>query len=377
MKPRTTAAAARRCALLLTASLTALSLTACGALGSGDNDDSADARADYDITVGLLLPDRDTARFEQFDYPLIKERIASQTNKQGEVVYANADGSKEKQSEQFRQMIGRKVDVILVDAVDASAVAPDVRLAKRAGIPVIAYDRLAEGPIDAYVSHDNELVGQVQGRALVNALGEKAQNKKVVMMNGEPADPNTALFKKGALGELDGAVDIAASYDTRKWLPEVAAENMRKALKKVGAGNVAAVYSANDGMAGAVIEELQQAGVGELPPVTGQDADLDAVRRVVSGTQYMTVYKSFLLEATGAADMAVAKVQDRAIQFDALAQDVIDSRSRKGIPAMLVPVVALTRENIEDTVIADGVYTVKEICTPAHADDCAEIGLTG
>ncbi|MEZ7155786.1 sugar ABC transporter substrate-binding protein [Streptomyces althioticus] len=377
MKPRTTAAAARRCALLLTASLTALSLTACGALGSGDNDDSADARADYDITVGLLLPDRDTARFEQFDYPLIKERIASQTNKQGEVVYANADGSKEKQSEQFRQMIGRKVDVILVDAVDASAVAPDVRLAKRAGIPVIAYDRLAEGPIDAYVSHDNELVGQVQGRALVNALGEKAQNKKVVMMNGEPADPNTALFKKGALGELDGAVDIAASYDTRKWLPEVAAENMRKAIKKVGAGNVAAVYSANDGMAGAVIEELQQAGLGELPPVTGQDADLEAVRRVVSGTQYMTVYKSFLLEATGAADMAVAKVQDRAIQFDALAQDVIDSRSRKGIPAMLVPVVALTRENIEDTVIADGVYTVKDICTPAHADDCAEIGLTG
>ncbi|MGA5262745.1 substrate-binding domain-containing protein [Streptomyces sp. OS603R] len=377
MKPRTTAAAARRCALLLTASLTALSLTACGALGSGDADDSPDARTDYDITVGLLLPDRDTARFEQFDYPLIKERIASQTNQQGEVVYANADGSKEKQSEQFRQMIGRKVDVILVDAVDASAVAPDVRVAKRAGIPVIAYDRLAEGPIDAYVSHDNELVGEVQGRALVNALGENAENKKVVMMNGEPADPNTALFKKGALDELDGAVDIAASYDTRKWLPEVAAENMRKAIKKVGAGNVAAVYSANDGMAGAVIEELQQAGLSELPPVTGQDADLEAVRRVVSGTQYMTVYKSFLLEATGAADMAVAKVQDRAIQFDALAQDVVDSRSQKDIPAMLVPVVALTRENIEDTVIADGVYTVKDICTPAHADDCAEIGLTG
>ncbi|MGA5315515.1 sugar ABC transporter substrate-binding protein [Streptomyces pseudogriseolus] len=377
MKPRTTAAAARRYALLLTASLTALSLTACGALGPGD-DDTADAHAaDDDITVGLLLPDRDTARFEKFDYPLIKERIASQTDKRGEVVYANAEGSEKKQSEQFRQMIDRKVDVILVDAVDARAVEPDVRRAKRAGIPVIAYDRLAEGPIDAYVSHDNELVGQVQGRALVNALGENAEHKKVVMMNGEPADPNTALFKRGALGELNGAVDIAASYDTKKWLPEVAAENMRKALKKVGAGNVAAVYSANDGMADAVIEELQEAGVTELPPVTGQDADLDAVRRVVSGTQYMTVYKSFLLEATGAADMAVAKVQDRAIQFDALAQDEIDSRSRKNIPAMLVPVVALTRENIEDTVIADGVYTVKDICTPAHADDCAAIGLTG
>ncbi|MFJ8182727.1 sugar ABC transporter substrate-binding protein [Streptomyces sp. NPDC096105] len=376
MKLRATAAAARRCALLLTASLSALSLTACGVLEPG-GDAPSDARADQDITVGLLLPDRDTARFEKFDHPLIKERIASQTDRRGEVVYANAEGSKEKQSEQFRQMIDRDVDVILVNAVDARAIAPDVRRAKRAGIPVIAYDRLAEGPIDAYVSHDNELVGQVQGRALVDALGENAENSKVVMMNGEPADPNTALFKKGALDELDGAVDIAVSYDTRKWLPEVAAENMRKAIEEVGAGNIAAVYSANDGMAGAVIEELQDAGVTELPPVTGQDADLEAVRRIVAGTQYMTVYKSFLLEATGAADMAVAKVQDRAIQFDALARDEVDSRSRKGIPAMLVPVVALTRENIEDTVIADGVYTVRDICTPAHAEDCATIGLTG
>ncbi|TWD16155.1 D-xylose transport system substrate-binding protein [Streptomyces sp. T12] len=377
LKTRTTApAAVRRYALALTASLSALSLTACGVLGvSGDH--GADARAkDYDITVGLLLPDRDTARFEKFDYPLIKERIASETDRKGKVVYANAGGSKEKQSEQFRKMVTDQVDVILVDAVDARAVAPDVRRAKEAGIPVIAYDRLAEGPIDAYVSHDNELVGQVQGRALVNALGEKAGTSKVVMMHGEPADPNTKLFKRGAMGELDGNVDIAASFDTKKWLPEVAAANMRKAIKKVGAGNVAAVYSANDGMAGAVIQELQEAGVTELPPVTGQDADLAAVRRIVDGTQYMSVYKSFLLEATGAADMAVAKVQERAIQFDALARDVIDSGSQKDIPAMLVPVVALTPENIEDTVIADGVYTVREICTPDHEDDCARIGLT-
>lgn len=129
-------------------------------------------------------------------------------------------------------------------------------------------------------------------------------------------------------------------------------------------------------MAGAVIEVLQDAGVTDLPPVTGQDADLAAVRRVVSGEQYMTVYKSFLLEATGAADMAVAKVQERSIQFDALARDVVDSPTRKDIPAMLVPVVALTRENIEATVVQDGVYTVEEICTEAYAADCAEIGLT-
>ncbi|BFO13767.1 hypothetical protein SHKM778_01550 [Streptomyces sp. KM77-8] len=100
------------------------------------------------------------------------------------------------------------------------------------------------------------------------------------------------------------------------------------------------------------------------------------MQRVVAGTQYMTVYKSFLLEATGAADLAVAKVRDRSIQFDALASDVVDSPTRKDIPAMLVPVVALTRENIEDTVVQDGVYTVEDICTAAYRAACAEIGLT-
>ncbi|MEU9349983.1 substrate-binding domain-containing protein [Streptomyces griseoloalbus] len=367
----------RRAALLLTATLSALALTACGVIGEdGDGGDATSSRRSYDITVGLLLPDRDTARFEKFDYPLIKERISSLTNKQGKVVYANAEGNEAKQSEQFGKLVADGVDVILVDAVDAKAIAPDVQKAKDADIPVIAYDRLAEGPIDAYVSHDNELVGQVQGRALVNALGEGAETSKVVMMNGEPADPNTALFKKGALSELNGQVDIAKSYDTKKWLPEVAAENMRRAIKEVGLGDVAAVYSANDGMAGAVIEALENAGVTDLPPVTGQDAELTAVQRIVTGKQYMSVYKSFLLEATGAADMAVAKVQDRSIQFDALARERVDSPTQKDIPAMLVPVVAVTQENIEATVVQDGVYTVEEICTQAYAADCARIGLT-
>ncbi|MEW1871865.1 substrate-binding domain-containing protein [Streptomyces caelestis] len=375
--PHTRAASVRRPVLLLTAGLSALSLTACGVVGAVSGDDAPASRdRSYDITVGLLLPDKDTARFEKFDRPLFEDRVSSLTDEQGEVVYANAEGSKDKQGEQFRKMIADRVDVIVVDAVDSEAVATDVEKAKEAGIPVIAYDRLAEGPIDAYVSHDNELVGQVQGRALVNALGEDAENSKVVVMHGAPTDPNTKLFRKGALGELDGEVDIAKSYDTRQWLPEAAAENMREAVKEVGAGDIAAVYSANDGMAGAVIEVLEEAGVTDLPPVTGQDADLAAVRRIVAGTQYMTVYKSFLLEATGAADMAVAKVQERSIQFDALARDVVDSPTHKDIPAMLVPVVALTKENIGATVVQDGVYTVKDICTGAYAADCAEIGLT-
>ena len=116
-------------------------------------------------------------------------------------------------------MIADKVDVILVDAVDSKAIEPDVEKAKDAGIPVIAYDRLAQGPIDAYVSHDNELVGEVQGRLVVEALGDKAATSKIVMMNGSLADPNTALFKKGALDELKGKVVIAKRTTPRTGCP--------------------------------------------------------------------------------------------------------------------------------------------------------------
>lgn len=373
MKARNTRrAAVRHLSIGLAVSVSALSLAACGDGGSGD---SADGKKSNDITVGLLLPDKDTARFERFDYPLIKQEVASLTENRGKVRYANAEASVSRQSEQFRQMIADKVDVILVDAVNSKAIAPDVRKAKAAGIPVVAYDRLAEGPIDAYVSHDNELVGQVQGRAILGELGEKAENSKVVMMNGDPADPNTARFKDGALSELQGQVDIVAQYDTKEWKPAIAKANMAKAIKAVGLNDIAAVYSANDGMAGAVIEALEEAGATRMPPVTGQDANLDAVQRVVSGEQYMTVYKSFLLEATNAAKIAVAKVQGRSIEFAALTRETVDSPTQKNIPAMLVPVVALTRDNIKETVITDGVYTVKDICTAKYRADCAAIGL--
>ena len=372
--PRRTGA--RRVAISLLASASAALLAACGVIDSvGGSSSSASPKKGDDMTVGLLLPDKDTARFEKFDYPLIKKRVAALTHDKGKVRYANAGASSATQSKQFAQMIDAKADVILVDAVDAKAIAADVQKAKDAGIPVIAYDRLAEGPIDAYISHDNELVGEVQGRSIVEALGSKAATSKIVMMNGSLADPNTARFKEGALSELKGRVVIAKSYDTKEWLPSVAAANMKKAVQSIGLDNIAAVYSANDGMAGAIIDALKDEGATKIPPITGQDANLDAVQRIVAGEQSMTVYKSFLLEATNAADMAVAKVQGHGIEFDSLTQDTVDSPTRKAIPSMLVPVVALTKANIKSTVIKDGVYTVKDICTTKYAADCAAIGL--
>ncbi|WP_436850772.1 sugar ABC transporter substrate-binding protein [Streptomyces avermitilis] len=366
----------RRTVIALAASTAAVSLTACGVVdGIGSASGSASPKKGNDITVGLLLPEKENSRYEKFDYPIIKEQVANLTKNKGKVAYANADQDAAKQSRQLEQMIADKVDVLLVDAVDSKAIANDIKKAKDAGIPVIAYDRLAQGPIDAYISFDNELVGQVQGRALVGALGSDAATDKVIMMNGSPTDPNAAQFKAGALSELQDKVNVAKSYDTKDWKPANAKANMMEAIQSIGLSNIAGVYSANDGMAGAIIDALKTAGVSKVPPVTGQDAELDAVQRIVAGDQYMSVYKSYPQEATAAAEMAVAKVQGRSIEFDALTRDKVDSPTNKKVPAQLVPVVALTNDNIKDTVIQDGIYTVKDICTAKYKSGCAAIGL--
>ncbi|MFJ3231541.1 substrate-binding domain-containing protein [Streptomyces sp. NPDC086787] len=368
----------RHIAMFVAASTMPLSLAGCGMLGgSGDSADASPTKGN-DITVGLLMPETTNTRYAKFDYPMIKQTVADLTGKQGQVEYQNAGASASKQAEQMRKMVADKVDVILLDAVDSHVIADEVKKAKDAGIPVIAYDRLAEGPIDAYVSFDNELVGQVQARSVLEALGSDADSSdKVVMINGSPTDPNAKQFKTAAQAELTGKVTVAESYDTDGWKPKIAESNMEKAIAQIGKGNIAAVYSANDAMAAGVIKALKASGVTSLPPITGQDAELDAVQRIVDGEQYMTVYKSYPDEAEAAAKLAVAKVQGKDIQFEALTQDRVDSPSDKDIPAHLVTVSALTKskQSIEDTVIADGIYRISDICSGRYKSDCAGIGL--
>ncbi|MFH8802256.1 sugar ABC transporter substrate-binding protein [Streptomyces sp. NPDC017936] len=367
----------RRIAMAVAASTLSVSLAGCGVLGATEDAGDATPTKGNEMTIGVLMPEKANTRYDEFDYPIIKAKVASLTANKGKTEYANADADADTQVTQMQRMIDEKVDLILLDAVDAKAIADTVQKAKDAGIPVIAYDRLAEGPIDAYISFDNELVGEVQGRTLVEAIGSADTSDKIVMINGSTTDPNAKQFKDGALSELNDRVTIAASYDTPGWKPEIAQEEMTEAIEKIGKNNIAAVYAANDGMAGAVIKALEAAGVSgdDLPPITGQDAELVAVQRIISGEQYMSVYKSYPQMAEAAAEMAVAKVQGRDIQFDALTRDTVDSPTNKGIPAQLITVVALTKSNIESTVVADGIYEVSDICTAKYQAACQAIKL--
>ncbi|MGW0994054.1 substrate-binding domain-containing protein [Streptomyces sp. NPDC002520] len=364
----------RRAAFAVAAGAMAVSLAACGSAkesGGGSAKSSDSAKKGDDIKVGLLLPENQTARYEKFDRPLIEKKVKELTNGKGKIVYANAKQDATLQNQQVDTMITNKVDVLIIDAVDAAAIKNSVQKAKDAGIPVVAYDRLAQGPISAYTSFDNETVGKTQGEALLKALGSKAKSGKIVMMNGSVTDPNAAQFKKGAHEVLDGKVNVGKEYDTKEWKPENANSNMEGAISALGKKNVIGVYSANDGMAGGIITALKAAGI--KVPVTGQDAELAGVQRIVAGDQYMSVYKPYAPEAAAAAEMAVDLAQGKPL--DSVAKDKVDSPTTKQVPSVLVPVTALTQDNIKDTVIKDGVYTIADICTAQYKAACDKLGL--
>ncbi|UKY48317.1 sugar ABC transporter substrate-binding protein [Streptomyces inhibens] len=324
------------------------------------------------LKIGVLIPDS-TSRFHYFDKPLIEKKI-HQLCGECTVETVSAQHDVATQQQQMDAMITKQVNVLILDATDSKSLRAPVENARRAGIPVVAYDRLVEGPVSGYVSFDGAKVGRLQGEALLRALGDKAHSSQIVMMNGASTDPNSAWFKAGALSVLQGKVRIGKAYNTAGWRPEVANANMSGAIAALGAENIDGVYSANDGLASGIISALKAAKVDPLPPITGQDAELTAIQRIVAGEQYMTVLKPFKPEADAAATMAVALA--RGEKLDDIAKQRINSPTTHGIPAVLLTPVPVTVQHIKDTVIKDGMYTIDQICTPKYASACAKAGLT-
>ncbi|MCQ8192888.1 sugar ABC transporter substrate-binding protein [Streptomyces rugosispiralis] len=324
------------------------------------------------LRIGLLLPENEIVRFERFDAPLIQQRV-KQLCRSCTVSYSSAQHDPTSQRNQIDAMITNGVDVLILDAVDAKAVRHSVVQARRAGVPVVAYDRLAEGPISGYVSFDGGRVGKLQGEALLRALGPKARSSQIVMMNGSSTDPNAGWFERGARSVLRGKVKIAKSYETAGWRPENANRNMAAAIAALGPDGIDGVLAANDGLASGVITALKAARIHPIPPVTGQDAEVAGLQRILAGEQYMTVYKPFKPEAYTAAEMAVAL--GRGHSLSKITKQRVNNSTTRGIPAVLLEPVAVTARNIKSTVIKDGLYRVDQICTKEYADDCRKAGL--
>ena len=317
------------------------------------------------LKIALLLPDSKTARYESFDRPLFENRV----NELGdfEVMYSNADQDAAKQQTQAESALAQGVSVLVLDPVDGAAAVSIVASANAQGVPVISYDRLVlGGTLAYYVSFDNEKVGALQGQALVEKLDADNATGGILMVHGSPTDHNAGDYKRGSLSAIEpSGYEILAEFDTPDWSPDKAQEWVAGQLTQYS-GQYSAIYAANDGTASGAIAALKAANVSPWPIVTGQDADLAAIQRIVAGEQYMTVYKAIKFEAEKAAEIAVALARGEQVTGD---------QTFEGTQATLFEPVAVTVENIMQTVVADGFWTVEQICTPDYAQACAAAGI--
>jgi D-xylose transport system substrate-binding protein len=323
--------------------------------------------------IALLLPEATTARYDSKDMPFFKAKLASLCPS-CTLIYSNAKQDAPTQQTQAEAAITNGASVIVLDPVDGAAAAAIVTKAKAKNIPVISYDRLILGTADLnyYLSFDNAAVGALQGNALLTALGSKV-NPTIVQINGDPADNNAKLFKQGAHSVLDGKVKYGKEYDTPGWKPENAQTEMAGALTAL-ANKVDGVLAANDGTAGGAIAAMKAAGLNPLPPITGQDAELAAIQRILAGEQTMTVYKAIKAEAEQAATLAYDLAYGISVPASMTNGKTVNN-GKADIKSVLLTPVAVNKANIASTVVADGFWTKADICTGAYADKCAAAGI--
>jgi D-xylose transport system substrate-binding protein len=363
-------------ALALAAALCGGGIAACG-----DDDDGGGSASGTTSsggtsgTVALLLPESKTARYESSDRPLFEQKLR-ELCPDCRIIYSNADQDAAKQQSQAEAAITNGARVLVLDPVDGKAAASIVTRAKQSDIGVIAYDRPIENSdVDYLITFDNRQVGRLQATALVDKLRADGTRGDLVMINGAPTDPNAAQFKAGAHSVLDGSgYRIAKEYDTPDWSPDRAQTEMDQAITALGDDGFVGVYAANDGTAGGAIAAMRAAGVDpNSRPTTGQDAELAGIQRIVAGDQYMTVYKTYKEEAGQAAQLAVDLLNGNT--DSSLVNRQIDN-GMKDVPSVILTPVSVTQDNIRDTVVRDGLWTVDQICTPAYAAACGRLGLT-
>ncbi|KAA1427275.1 substrate-binding domain-containing protein [Nocardioides antri] len=347
--------------------LGAITLTACGANEAEDGGEGGGG-----ATIALLLPETATTRYEEHDRPLFEAKVEELCS-DCEILYQNADQDESKQAEQLTSVLDQGADVVVLDPVNFETAAGMVDEAQSQDVPVIAYDRFIENA-DYYMSFDNETVGRLQAEALVEAMGDEGS---ILMLNGAPSDPNAAQFKAGAHSVIDeSGLTVLAEFDNPDWSPEQAQQWTTDQLNKYDPSEIDGVYAANDGQAGGVIAALTGADVpaDALPPVTGQDAEIAAIQRILVGEQAMTIYKSIKLEAETAAEVAVALADGE--EAPATTETGVEQTDFEGVPSYIFDPVVVTADNVNDTVIADGFYEASDICTGDYVEACEAAGIS-
>ena len=306
--------------------------------------------------IGLSL---DTTKEERWQ----RDRdtfIAKAESLGGKVITQSANGDDTLQVRNIEALISRGVDVIVIVPHNGEALTRAVKAAKDAKIPVIAYDRLIMNcDIDLYLTFDNVKVGELQAKYVADHL-PAGRPAKVVRVFGAPTDNNAKLFKQGQDNVIlplvkAGKVEIVFEDWALDWKPENAKKIVNAAITKNGK-EIDAVIASADSVAGGVIQALREEGLAGKVIVTGQDADLAACRRILSGQQTMTIYKPLKKLADYAAIAAIDLAKGNAIQSTA----TLDNGFKK-VPAVFQDVISVDKSNLQSTVVADGFQKASDL----------------
>jgi D-xylose transport system substrate-binding protein len=275
----------------------------------------------------------------------------------GAKVYVqSADASEQRQMSQIENLIARGVDVLVIVPYNATVLNNTIREAKKAKIKVVAYDRLILGAdVDAYVTFDGKVVGEMQAQALVQVKPKGSY----YLLGGAPTDNNAKILREGQMKVLQPLVDkgdikIVGKQWVKDWSPSEAMAIVENAMT-ANANKIDAVLASNDGTAGGAIQALAAQKLAGKVAVSGQDADLAAVRRVIAGTQTMTVYKPLKQIAASAAKVAVQLVRGEKPVYNAQ----MDNGFKKVDSVLLKPIM-LNKANV-DMLVKDGFYSAAQL----------------
>ena len=308
------------------------------------------------VRIGLSLDSLQTARWGVEEG--IMQKKAASLGATLTPYIANSDDAT--QISQIENLIAQKVNVIIIVAHDAAAVAPATEDAQKAGIKVIAYDRLMEGDgTTEYITFNNYKVGVLMAQNIVSLLPTTLKTANVAFLEGPLTDNNVPQVDNGVLSVLtplinSGKIKLVFDQHITNWDPGVAYTTFKADLAT--GTRVDAVIGGNDDLAYGAIQALQEVGQAGKIPVTGQDAELAAVQRLIAGTQTLTVYKPGAELANRAVEDAIALTRGQKVQTNATEHNLT-----VGVPSYLFDPIGVTKDNITSTVIKGGTYTTQQV----------------
>jgi len=305
------------------------------------------------VKIGLAIDDLRLERWQKD-----RDFFVDKAESLGAKVYVqSSNGNEQTQIAQIENMITRGVDVLVIIPFNGEVLSNVIREAKMDGIKVLAYDRLINNAeIDFYLSFDNEKVGEMQAEALIAAQPKG----NYFLMGGSPTDNNAKLFRQGQMNILQPKIDsgdikVVGDQWVDGWLAENALKIMENGLT-ANNNDIDVVVASNDATAGGAIQALEAQGLSGKVAISGQDADLAAIRRIVKGSQTMTVYKPISALAQHAAEIAIELAQGEAPKSNASLNN-----GTKDVPAWLLDPISVHKGNIKETIIADNFHSKQDI----------------